>query len=84
MIAVAPEGTPPQRIGEQNSKQLPAPPCLAEALRRESIVQRRFSGSGCELPFMPVSTESFFPAFFSSGQDLFQTWQPGPESPASR
>jgi hypothetical protein len=24
MIAAAPEGTPPRRIGEQNSKQLPA------------------------------------------------------------
>jgi hypothetical protein len=57
MIAAAPEGTPPRRIGEQNSKQLPAPPCLAEALRRESIVWRRFSWSGCELPFMSVSTE---------------------------
>jgi hypothetical protein len=58
MIATAPEGTPPRRIGEQNSKQLPAPPCLAEALMRESIVWRRFSWSGYELPFISVSTES--------------------------
>ena len=58
MIAAAPEGTPLRRIGEQNSKQLPAPPCLAEALRRESIVCRRFSWSGCELPFMTVSNEN--------------------------
>jgi len=28
-----------------------------EALRRESIVWRRFSWSGCELPFMSVSPE---------------------------
>ncbi len=58
MIAAAPEGTPPRRIGEQNSKQLPAQPCLAEALMLESIVWRRFSWSGCELPFISVSTES--------------------------
>ena len=58
MIAAAPEGTPPRRIGKQNSKQLPAPLCLAEALRRESIVCRRFSWSGCELPFMTVSNEN--------------------------
>jgi hypothetical protein len=57
MIAAATEWTPPRRIGEQNSKQLPAPLCLAEALMRESIVWRRFSWSGCELPFMSVSTE---------------------------
>jgi len=48
-IAAAPEGTPQRRIGEQNSKQLPAPPCLAEALMREFIVCRRFSRSGFEL-----------------------------------
>jgi hypothetical protein len=47
MIAAAPEGTTPRRIGEQNSKQLPARLCLGEALRRESIVWRKFSG--CEL-----------------------------------
>ena len=42
MIAAAPEGTPPRRIGEQNSKQLPAPLCLGEALMQESIVFWRF------------------------------------------
>ena len=45
MIA-APEGTPLRWIGEQNSKQLPAPLCLAEALSPESFVWRRFHGPG--------------------------------------
>ena len=42
MIAAAPEGTPLRRIGEQNSKQLPAPPCLGEALKWVPIVFWRF------------------------------------------
>jgi hypothetical protein len=82
MIAAAPEGTPPRRIGEQNSKQLPAPPCLAEALRRESIVLRRFSWSGCELPFMSVSTEPgkmvkkhHIHRYLSSNYVLPNTWR---------
>jgi len=37
MNAAAPDGAPPRRINNY-SKIPPAPPCLAEALRRESIV----------------------------------------------
>jgi hypothetical protein len=34
MIAAAPDGAPPRRIGDY-SKKTPGPPCLGEALRRD-------------------------------------------------
>jgi hypothetical protein len=85
MIAAAPEGTPPRRIGVQNSKQLPAPPCLVEALRRESIVCRRFSWSGCELPFMSVSNENRSIQLWSRDGTFFiiqVQWMPRPRKDA--
>jgi hypothetical protein len=38
MTAAAPDGTPPQRIGDEKFKKTLCPPCLKEALRRESFV----------------------------------------------
>jgi hypothetical protein len=49
-------GLPVRRIGKQNSKKVPAPPCLAEALSRESIEKIKFSWfEGESDEFMPVS-----------------------------
>jgi hypothetical protein len=38
MIAIAPVRAPPQRIGDYKIKKTPCPPCLGEALKRESFV----------------------------------------------
>ena len=58
MVAAAPEGSPPRRISNKQFKKKPCPPCLGEALRRDSIVYITiFMGSGANTLFMPVSTE---------------------------
>jgi len=38
MNAAAPEGTPPRRIDNYHKKNVHAPPCLGEALRRGTLV----------------------------------------------
>jgi hypothetical protein len=38
MIAAAPDGAPPRRIGAKIEKKTTCPPCLGEALRRGCIV----------------------------------------------
>ena len=54
----APEGTSLcYGFREKNAKNLLAPLCLEEALRRGALATERFSWFGCELPFMPVSTD---------------------------
>jgi hypothetical protein len=40
MIAAAPEGMPPRRIGDEKFKNTPFPPYLGEALRRGPFVER--------------------------------------------
>ena len=58
MNAAAPEGTPPRRIRiDKFLKDLPAPPCLGEALRRV-ILQKYpdFEGITNDPDFQSVST----------------------------
>jgi len=40
MIVAAPDGAPPQRIGDEKFKKTPCPLCHREALRWGSFVQR--------------------------------------------
>ena len=58
MIAAAPDGAPPQRIDLLKIQKIPCPLCLAEALKRESFVEGRFSWFGCErigvCPFLQI------------------------------
>ena len=59
MNAAAPkQGAPAAVQISENSKNCLAPPCLGEALKRDTVVTIRFSWFLCEPDrFMPVSTE---------------------------
>jgi len=64
MITAAPQRDAPAADRSAKSKQPPAPPCLAEALRRESIVGRRFSWYWCELTGSYLFLQSHIFLFF--------------------